>query len=72
MDATETKEDLLVSVERLKLRAGRLQEDLISLHQTARFDHTSIEVAHRARRIETEADDLSRAVHDLCNRLEHP
>ncbi len=71
MDATETKEDVLVSVEKLKLRAGRLQEHLISLHQTARFDRKSVEVADRARRIETEADEFSRAVRELCNSLEH-
>ncbi len=70
MSEHDGRDALLKSVERLRLRAGRIEDDLIELHNPLRFDHRTPGVVERARRIETEITDMSTALHEIREHVE--
>ncbi len=70
--ARQEHETLLGSIEHMKARAGRVQQELMELHNSARFDHRLPGVAQRAARIESEARALCSEVEELRNRLDQP
>lgn len=70
MPEAQKKPGLAHAAEQIRMKAGRLERQLIEINQTIRFDPRTPGLADRTRALEREAGDLSTDLATLADRLQ--
>ncbi len=70
MPDVDEHEGVLHAIEKMRVQAGEVERQLMTLHNSARFDHRLPGLADRAATIEHEARQLCDSVQQLRGRLE--
>ena len=63
MSVENERDEMLRSLEEIRVCAKKLQSDAIALHQTVRFDHRTPGARTRAMAIQGELENLGAALH---------